>query len=93
MWLVILIVGDVGQNQWEEISFWPAGETNGANFGWNFWEGLHSFQGSPPENIDYVFPIWEYGHDQGCSVTGGFVYRGSMSEWDWPLFLWLVRTV
>ena len=77
-----LYIGDVGQNQWEEISFWPAGETNGANFGWNFWEGLHSFQGSPPENIDYVFPIWEYGHDQGCSVTGGFVYRGSMSEWE-----------
>lgn len=76
-----LYIGDVGQNQWEEIHFLSAEAAGGANFGWNYWEGLHPFQGSPPEDIEFEFPIWEYGHDQGCSVTGGFVYRGSMSAW------------
>jgi len=76
-----LYIGDVGQNQWEEIHFLAAGAPNGANFGWNYWEGLHPYLGNPPEDVDFEFPIWEYGHDQGCSVTGGFVYRGSMPEW------------
>jgi glucose/arabinose dehydrogenase len=76
-----LYIGDVGQNQWEEIHFLSAEAPGGANFGWNYWEGLHPFQGSPPEDMVFEFPIWEYGHDQGCSVTGGFVYRGSMTAW------------
>jgi glucose/arabinose dehydrogenase len=76
-----LYIGDVGQNQWEEIHLWEAGSPNGANFGWNFWEGLHPYQGTPPEDTAFEFPIWEYAHDQGCSVTGGYVYRGSMPEW------------
>ena len=76
-----LYIGDVGQNQWEEINFWAANAPGGANFGWDFWEGLHPFEGNPPENFTFEYPIWEYGHDLGCSVTGGVVYRGSMPEW------------
>ncbi len=76
-----LYIGDVGQNQWEEINFVAADTPGGGNFGWDFWEGLHPFEGSPQENITFEFPIWEYNHELGCSVTGGIIYRGSMPEW------------
>ena len=70
-----LWIGDVGQNQWEEVDFAPAGGDGGDNYGWDRMEGTHRFEGSPPSN--HHGPIYEYNHDQGCSVTGGFVYRGS----------------
>jgi glucose/arabinose dehydrogenase len=71
-----LWIGDVGQNAWEEIDFVAAGSTGGENFGWARVEGNHEFKGAaPPGAID---PIHEYRNgDEGCSVTGGFVYRGS----------------
>ncbi|MCZ7534910.1 MAG: PQQ-dependent sugar dehydrogenase [Acidimicrobiia bacterium] len=70
-----LWIGDVGQNEWEEIDFAPAGE-QGLNFGWNAREGAHDFEGSVPDGV--VDPIYEYSHaDGGVSVTGGFVYRGT----------------
>lgn len=71
-----LYIADVGQNLYEEINFVPAGSPGGLNFGWNFREGLHFYKGAPPAGMKFVDPIWEYSHDQGCSVTGGFVYRG-----------------
>jgi glucose/arabinose dehydrogenase len=74
-------IGDVGQNAWEEISFLEAGHPGGANFGWNFLEASHAYGGSPPEDVIMIPPIWEYNHAQGCSVTGGISYRGSMPEW------------
>lgn len=58
-----------------------AGHPGGANFGWNVWEASHTFQGSPPEGVQMVSPIWEYDHTQGCSITGGFLYRGSLADW------------
>lgn len=70
-----LYIADVGQNQWEEINFLPAGSPGGANFGWDFLEGTHPFEGIPPAGL--VPPVFEYDHSQGCSVTGGYVYRGS----------------
>lgn len=77
-----LYIGDVGQDQWEEINFLPAGSPGGANFGWNYQEGRHSYKGSPPVNVILLPPILEYDHNEGCSVTGGYVYRGlSMPEW------------
>ena len=71
-----LWIGDVGQNQWEEIDFAPP-ETPGRNYGWDRMEGTHSYAGgSPPAG--HVPPIWEYSHAGGnCSVTGGYVYRGA----------------
>ena len=74
-----LWIGDVGQNEWEEIDWLPADggfdAGRGANLGWNQMEGTHAFDGG--ENPDgAVLPIFEYGRDQGCSVLGGYVYRG-----------------
>jgi len=71
-----LWIADVGQNQWEEVNFLPAGMTGGINFGWNFREGAHSFEGEPPEGLTLLDPVFEYQHGYGCSVTGGYVYRG-----------------
>jgi glucose/arabinose dehydrogenase len=66
-------IGDVGQNQYEEIDLQPAG-LGGLNYGWNAMEGLHAYQGGYREGM--TLPVWEYDHSQGCSVTGGYVYRG-----------------
>src|SRR5215208_4695211 len=76
-----LYIGDVGQNTWEEIDFLPAGSPGGTNFGWNFREGAHDYKGGGPAEM--VEPVAEYNHSEGgCSVTGGYVYRGSMAEWN-----------
>jgi glucose/arabinose dehydrogenase len=73
-----LWIGDVGQSEWEEIDQLQAaaGGGRGANLGWNEVEATHSFEGgSNPDGG--VLPVFEYSHDEGCSVTGGVVYRGS----------------
>ena len=76
-----LYIGDVGGGQWEEIDFLEAGSPGGTNFGWNFREGAHDYEGGGPEGM--VDPVAEYSHSEGgCSVTGGYVYRGSMPEWN-----------
>lgn len=80
-----LYIADVGQNKWEEVDFLPAGTLGGANFGWNLWEGNHPYKFNPPAE-GMIFPVAEYGHDQGCSITGGVVYRGSMPEWQGVYF-------
>lgn len=72
-----LYIGDVGQNLYEEIDFLPAGAPGGANFGWDYREGLHAYEGTPPADAVLVEPVAEYAHPVGCSVTGGFVYRGA----------------
>jgi glucose/arabinose dehydrogenase len=77
-----LYIGDVGQGQWEEIDFVSAGTPGGINFGWDYLEGTHPFEGNPPAEAQFVPPVAEYSHGQGCSVTGGYVYRGAMPEWN-----------
>jgi glucose/arabinose dehydrogenase len=72
-----LYIADVGQNAYEEIDFQPAGSDGGQNYGWNIREGLHCFRANDCQSSDMVDPIAEYAHDQGCSVTGGYVYRGA----------------
>jgi glucose/arabinose dehydrogenase len=73
-----LYIADVGQNAFEEVSAEPAGE-GGLNYGWNIMEGAHCFPpGSDCDPSGLVLPVLEYDHSGGaCSVTGGFVYRGS----------------
>ncbi|PKN88689.1 MAG: glucose dehydrogenase [Chloroflexi bacterium HGW-Chloroflexi-8] len=74
---------DVGQGDWEEINFLPNTAAPGANFGWDYREGSHPFEGTPPGTLEFIDPISEYDHSQGCSVTGGFVYRGrDLPEWN-----------
>ncbi len=73
-----LIIGDVGQNLWEEIDFTPAASTGGENYGWRMMEGFHCYD--PSSNCNdgsLTLPILEYDHTLGCSVTGGFRYRGT----------------
>jgi glucose/arabinose dehydrogenase len=71
-----LWIGDVGQDEWEEIDFVRAGAGAGDNFGWNRLEGTHGFSGAAPDPA--TPPIFEYSHSGtgGCAVTGGYVYRG-----------------
>jgi glucose/arabinose dehydrogenase len=77
-----LWIGDVGQGEWEEIDYFPAGGVNGANYGWSIMEGNHGYDGEPQPGL--LLPVVEYSHSSGdgCSVTGGYVYRGSMPEWN-----------
>ncbi|HEX6140523.1 MAG TPA: PQQ-dependent sugar dehydrogenase [Candidatus Limnocylindria bacterium] len=70
-----LYIADVGQGTWEEIDRQPADSPGGENYGWNVMEGRHCFA-SGCDQAGYVKPIAEYSHEQGCSVTGGYVYRG-----------------
>jgi glucose/arabinose dehydrogenase len=73
-----LYIGDVGQGSWEEIDYLRRGTTTIANFGWNRLEGTHTYDSSTQllSRARYVPPVSEYSHSDGCSVTGGYVYRG-----------------
>lgn len=71
-----LYIADVGQNAYEEIDVVTIADA-GANLGWNTMEGLHCFQPrSGCDETGLVLPIHEYEHPEGCSITGGYVYRG-----------------
>ena len=71
-----LYIGDVGQNQWEEVDFQPAGDPGGENYGWNIYEGTHPYSGAAAP-ADMVLPVAEYSHSEGIAVSGGYVYRGT----------------
>ncbi len=89
-----LYVADVGQNCWEEINYVSSPSAGGQNFGWRMMEANHCYNNSQPLNCDpppatcsgvppcndpsFTDPIAEYGHGFGCSITGGFVYRGCL---------------
>ncbi len=98
-----LIIGDVGQNLWEEINWLTWDESLGANFGWRTMEGNHCYH--PEEFCDttgLIMPVFEYpnnasymkiliGMDEreatGCSVTGGYVYRGNNNPDLWGTYI------
>ncbi len=72
-----LWIGDVGQGEWEEIDFTPRDSSGLENYGWDVYEGSHRFEDEEPNSKgELVMPVAEYSHEHGCSVTGGFVYRG-----------------
>ena len=88
-----MYIGDVGQNNWEEINFQPSDSQGGMNFGWKILEGTHCYPDDDKNcsTEGTVLPLFEYPNDanyiktiigikqkkmQGCSVTGGYVYRG-----------------
>ncbi|MCW5875224.1 MAG: PQQ-dependent sugar dehydrogenase [Anaerolineales bacterium] len=72
-----LYIADVGQGEWEEIHRLPAGSGNGSNLGWRYFEGTHPYEGTPPQGLELDFPVVEYDHGSRCSITGGYVYRGT----------------
>jgi glucose/arabinose dehydrogenase len=72
-----LFIADVGQGQWEWVHFQAADAGGGQNYGWNVLEGSHCFPpGTSCDPAAYVQPVAEYDHALGCSITGGYVYRG-----------------
>jgi len=74
-----LYIADVGQNRYEEVdvSTTAVGRGRGDNFGWNIMEGTHCYPTDPCSPIG-VQPVVEYPHlNAACSITGGYVYRGS----------------
>jgi glucose/arabinose dehydrogenase len=72
-----LYIADVGQNRWEWLHHQPGGAGGGQNYGWNRMEGGHCFPpGRSCDPSPFVSPIAEYPSSQGCSIIGGFVYRG-----------------
>src|SRR5215831_306105 len=73
-----LWIADVGQDTYEEVNFTPASSHGGENYGWNLMEGMHCFK-SGCQTTGLVLPVAEYTHADGCSVSGGFVYRGNLS--------------
>jgi glucose/arabinose dehydrogenase len=73
-----MFIGDVGQGQFEEIDFQPAASIGGENYGWRIMEGLHCFNPNPCSVAGLTLPVFEYAHGGSeCSVTGGYVYRGT----------------
>ncbi|MGH7558757.1 MAG: PQQ-dependent sugar dehydrogenase, partial [Gemmatimonadota bacterium] len=70
-----LYIADVGQNDLEEVNAEP-GDQGGINYGWNVMEGTECFQNDDCDMNGLTLPVLEYDHGDGCSVTGGFVYRG-----------------
>jgi uncharacterized protein (TIGR03437 family) len=76
-----LWIADVGQDRAEEVNFQPADSRGGENYGWHRTEGLQCFPvNSSCDTAGLTMPVLEYTRSQGCSVTGGFVYRGNR----WP---------
>ena len=71
----MLYIADVGQDRWEEIDVEPD-RSGGLNYGWNVMEGEHCFRNPLCDRRGLVAPVLEYGHADGCSITGGLVYRG-----------------
>jgi len=72
-----MLIGDVGQDRWEEIDYEPPAR-GGRNYGWRNREGAHdNVTSRPPAYLPLVEPIHEYDHSVGSSITGGYIYRGT----------------
>ena len=71
-----LYIGDVGQNTYEEVDYQPASSPGGENYGWKIMEGFHCYGAGSCDTTGLTLPVKEYNHTEGCSITGGMVYRG-----------------
>ncbi len=72
-----LWTADVGQDEWEEVDFQPAGSAGGEDYGWSIREGANCFQAETCDTDGLTDPVTQYNHSEGVSVTGGYVYRGT----------------
>lgn len=73
----LVYIADVGQSNWEEVNVVPIDGGAGTNFGWITTEGAHCFSPSDCDMTGITLPVLEYDHEDGCSITGGYVYRGA----------------
>jgi glucose/arabinose dehydrogenase len=71
-----LYIGDVGQDLWENVYVVSTRDDTRHNFGWNIVEGNHCYNAQTCDRTGFTPPVADYPHGEGCSVTGGFVYRG-----------------
>lgn len=71
-----LYIGDVGQDSYEEVDY-ELHHIGGKNYGWNIMEGFHCFNSATCAKTGLTLPVAEYTHQDGCSITGGYVYRGT----------------
>jgi glucose/arabinose dehydrogenase len=69
-------IADVGQSQWEEVNVITTADA-GRNLGWRRVEGVVCYDEINCDSTDFIKPILVYSHELGCSITGGFVYRGA----------------
>lgn len=76
-------IADVGQNRWEEVNLVPFRGLQGRDFGWSRVEGRGHCLGfrRPCDDPSFTPPVWEYGHETGCSISGGVLYRGGALPW------------
>jgi glucose/arabinose dehydrogenase len=71
-----MYIADVGQNRYEWVHFQPANSQGGQNYGWPILEGSHCFKSDPCDKTGLTLPVAEYDHSLGCTIVGGYVYRG-----------------
>ena len=69
-----LFIGDVGNDEYEEVNIFPADGDAGANFGWSEYEGNERRGNVVIANVEY--PVYAYPHSEGCAIIGGYMYRG-----------------
>ncbi|MFV2056741.1 MAG: sorbosone dehydrogenase family protein [Thiohalomonadales bacterium] len=80
-----LWVGDVGQDNWEEVDK----VVQGRNYGWNKMEGQHCYNTTNCSTSPFQLPVLEYGHKNGrCSITGGYVYRGKLLPFLYGMYIY-----
>ena len=72
-----LYIGDVGQGETEEVDYTPAKSPGVENYGWDVYEGTGKFEDKALGPGKLVMPVATYSHREGCSITGGYVYKGS----------------
>ena len=75
-----LWIGDVGQDQWEEVDYLRPNRPAGANLGWSAYEGTHVYNSAIAATVrksSLTWPVTQYSHSVGDAVTGGYVYRGT----------------
>jgi glucose/arabinose dehydrogenase/mono/diheme cytochrome c family protein len=83
-----LYIGDVGQWHIEELDFQPADSRGGENYGWSAFEGSEIYLEDETVLGEHTLPILEHIHDEGQSITGGYVYRGEMLPGLWGLYIY-----
>lgn len=82
-----LYVADVGQGSWEEVNVLTTA-SGGANLGWPITEGASCFGSATCDTGGLTLPVHQYSHSEGCSITGGYVYRGSAVPELWGHYLY-----